>query len=196
MNKYKINILLTSIIIYSNFFSRILNIQSADEFYTAMGSITTDTLNGLVVNADDLVKAIFDQGPLPLPQLGELREKYTYNITPFTALSTGKKKGKNSRNSDDDEIDEDDIAEQIGCFSGMFPASHGQHLPKNKPLNDIQADVSKASPGAFAVEKLPQPNSNIVMERTTLDVTLLQKQYRKFAERQKQANIIMMEGKI
>ncbi|CAD5125943.1 DgyrCDS14121 [Dimorphilus gyrociliatus] len=174
--------------------NRILGIQSADEFYTAMGSITTDTLNGLIVDADDLVKAIFDQGPLPLPQLGELREKYTFNITPFTALATGKKKGKNARHSDDEEIDEEDIAEQIGCFSGMFPVSHGQVLAKHRPLNDAQADVSKASPGAFAVEKLPQHQANIVMERTTLDVTLLQKQYKKFAERQKQANVIMMEA--
>ncbi len=39
-----------------------------------------------------IFQTIYSIAPFPHPQLNELREKYTYNITPFTAaMATGKK---------------------------------------------------------------------------------------------------------
>ena len=73
-------------------------------------------------------QAIYSMAPFPLPHLAELREKYTYNITPFTAaMSTGRRptpRGKTSMSifSDDEDWDEDDIVDQINCFAGIFPA--------------------------------------------------------------------------
>lgn len=69
-------------------------------------------------------QAVYTMAPVPFPQLSELREKYTYNITPFqAAMSTGRKPTKAITNifSDDDEIDEEDIMDNINCFTGIFP---------------------------------------------------------------------------
>lgn len=61
--------------------------------------------------------------PFPFPQLNELREKYTYNITPFTAaMSTGRKpRAMGSIFSDDDDFDDDEVIDNINCFTGIFP---------------------------------------------------------------------------
>ena len=73
-------------------------------------------------------------GGFPLPQLQELREKYTYNITPFSAaISTGggrRRGGATGIFSDDDELEEEDLMENIGCFTGMLAGSP----MRNKPL--------------------------------------------------------------
>ncbi len=83
------------------------------------------------------LQTIYSMAPFPFPQLTDLREKYTYNITPFTAaMSTGQRptrKGGMNIFSDDDEIDEDDLVDQIGCFTGMFPQQVSPS--KNKPLS-------------------------------------------------------------
>ena len=36
--------------------SRIMRVESADEFYTAMGSIAQDMLDNSIIGADELVK--------------------------------------------------------------------------------------------------------------------------------------------
>jgi hypothetical protein len=74
--------------------------------------------------------------PFPFPQLADLREKYTYNITPFTAaMSTGRRPtGRNGVTlSDDDELDDDDLVDQINCFTGIFPVQVSPS--RNKPLS-------------------------------------------------------------
>ena len=59
--------------------------------------------------------------PFPFPQLNDLREKYTYNITPFTAaMATGRKSRTGSGLfSDDDDLDDEDI-DNISCFTGIL----------------------------------------------------------------------------
>ena len=54
--------------------------------------------------------------------LAELREKYTYNITPFTAaaMATGKQPNKSAATVFSDDEDEDEM-ENVTCFGGIFP---------------------------------------------------------------------------
>ena len=85
-----------------------------------------------------LLQLVYAMGPFPLPNLAELREKYTYNITPFTAAmdaapAAPSGKGRSGINifSDEEDWDDDDITDQINCFAGIFPV---QPLPnKTRP---------------------------------------------------------------
>ena len=74
------------------------------------------------------LQKVYTMAPFPFPHLSELREKYTYNITPFSAaMSTGGQRSKRGVTSifsdDDDVIDDEEMLESIGCFTGMLPRS-------------------------------------------------------------------------
>ncbi|ESO02368.1 hypothetical protein HELRODRAFT_150360, partial [Helobdella robusta] len=76
-------LLRTGIVIWERLQSRIMTANSADEFYSMMGVLGQDMLDEQMFDTEELVKKIFHIAPFPLPQLSELREKFTYNITPF-----------------------------------------------------------------------------------------------------------------
>ena len=59
--------------------------------------------------------------PMPLPHLNELREKYTYNITPFSAaMNSGRKKsGVQTSIFSEEELDDEDLM-NVSCFTGMM----------------------------------------------------------------------------
>lgn len=63
--------------------------------------------------------------PFPFPQLSELRDKYRYNITPFTAATAAMgvaKRGLRLFYSDDEEDNEEEaLAVAAWCFSSVFP---------------------------------------------------------------------------
>ena len=75
---------------------------------------------------------VYSMGPLPMPQLTELREKYTYNITPFTAAMSSEQNSHIC--SDDDDFDDDDFVENINCFGGIFPP---QQAPPSRSLGQL-----------------------------------------------------------
>lgn len=62
--------------------------------------------------------------PFPFPQLNDLREKYIYNIRPFTSSITMVKKGLQLFQIDDDEDEHDYGEDQIvvanWCLSNAF----------------------------------------------------------------------------
>ncbi|PWA22204.1 hypothetical protein CCH79_00017435 [Gambusia affinis] len=62
---------------------RIEDCQSADEFYSTMGGLTQEMLEQNLLHPAQLMQDVYSMAPFPFPQLAELREKYTYNITPF-----------------------------------------------------------------------------------------------------------------
>ena len=59
-----------------------------------------------------------------MQQLPELREKYTYNIRPFSSTTSANKRAGNMLPSDEDDLDEEDL-EAINCFTGIIPATGG-----------------------------------------------------------------------
>ena len=67
------------------------------------------------------MQRIYSMAPFPLPSLAELREKYTYNITPFSASV------KPVRSLAVKEEEEGDDGTDMKCFNGIFPShSHYQ----------------------------------------------------------------------
>jgi len=99
---------------------------------------------------------VYSMAPFPFPQLAELREKYTYNITPFTAAtmnavgsirqpsSSGGGSGSVINNSgnaaghgavgsrhSDDEWEDDEVLDNVNCFAGFFPPQQQLPSPSN-----------------------------------------------------------------
>ena len=62
---------------------RILDVSTADEFYCAMGQLSREMLDFTPAECDTLIKDLVDISPFPFTEVYELREKYTFNITPL-----------------------------------------------------------------------------------------------------------------
>jgi len=67
------------------FLRRIGETQSADDFYCQMSELMQKALNDRLINGDELIRLSYRVASFPFPHLKQLREKYTYNITPFAA---------------------------------------------------------------------------------------------------------------
>ncbi|KAF5279232.1 hypothetical protein FQR65_LT03480 [Abscondita terminalis] len=75
-------LLRTALGIWQVLAERILSVRSADEFYCIMGVLTREILEFGIIDANALIKAIVRIGPLT--ELPALREKYLYNINPWS----------------------------------------------------------------------------------------------------------------
>ncbi|KAM5251373.1 TBC1 domain family member 30 isoform 5-T5 [Hipposideros larvatus] len=121
-------ILRVSLAIWAKLGEHIECCETADEFYSTMGRLTQEMLQNDLLESHELMQTVYSMAPFPFPQMAELREKYTYNITPFPATvkptSVSGRHGK-VRDSDEenDPDDEDAIANAVGClgpFSGLL----------------------------------------------------------------------------
>ncbi|XP_025751756.1 TBC1 domain family member 30 isoform X3 [Manacus vitellinus] len=98
--------------------------ETADEFYSTMGKLTQEMLEDSLIDSNELMQTVYTMAQFPFPQLAELREKYTYNITPFpAAVKSTSFSGRLGRTRDSDEEndldDEDSIANAIGCLGPL-----------------------------------------------------------------------------
>ena len=94
--------------------SRILLVSTADEFYCAMGQLSQEMLEFSTEDSNRLIKVrhvtifvvfpvcnrsignlqdLVEISPFPFTEVSELREKYTYNITPWSQGLAVAKKG-------------------------------------------------------------------------------------------------------
>ncbi|XP_033746059.1 TBC1 domain family member 30-like isoform X2 [Pecten maximus] len=190
-------LLRTALAIWGKLSRRILSVGSADEFYSLMGLLSQDMMEGKIFDADALIKFIYSCAPFPMQQLPELREKYTYNIRPFSSAA-GTKKGNVVGGmvlpSDEDDLDEEDL-EAITCFTGILPGQIGQGKSKGSEgdLVGPNADISSVGPGAYGagMDSSALTNSNLYLERMSTDISSLKKQYHRLKHRQTQAHIIL-----
>ncbi|CAM1323128.1 TBC1D30 (predicted) [Pycnogonum litorale] len=196
-------LLRTGLAIWDGLADRIMTVESADEFYSIMAVLTREMLEFGLMDANYLVKTIVQMASFPFPQLGELRDKYTYNITPFTSAVGAARRGLRMFYSDDDDEDEDDqqIAVATWCLHDAFPPAKSPDKGREcsgYALSPSSTNFNSIGPGAFGpgcLANLPSPSKhNIDMERMTLDISALKKQYFKLRERQKQAKIILTAG--
>lgn len=70
-------------------------------------------------------QTVYEMAPFPLPQLAEMREKYTFNITPFSAALSASSGGGKQRKAvvmDTNDDDDDNGAEGINCFAVIMPS--------------------------------------------------------------------------
>ncbi|XP_064604966.1 TBC1 domain family member 30-like [Liolophura sinensis] len=177
-------LLRTALVIWGKLSGHILGVSSADEFYTVMGYLCQDLMDGKMVDADDLIKTVYAMAQFPFPQLEELREKYTYNITPFSAAVNAKKPPRHmtvGMFSDDDDWDDEDI-EAITCFTGIFQLQTLQGKIKGGDAESGQTaaaamsgDISSLGPGAYGADGDLVPKIPAYIERMTTDMGALKK---------------------
>ncbi|XP_076447278.1 TBC1 domain family member 30-like isoform X2 [Babylonia areolata] len=180
-------LLRTALCLWGKLARRIMKVDSADEFYSLMGELSSHMMEGTVFNSDDMIKAIYAIAPFPFLQLTELREKYTYNIRPFSGHSgSGRKASRMAKAvlySDEDEVDEEEMR-ALTSFPGMAPVQGGRGKG---------TDISLVGPGAYGAETESATGSrdSMYMERMSTDITALKMQYDKLRQRQRQAHVII-----
>ncbi|KAM4523613.1 TBC1 domain family member 30 isoform 3-T3 [Fundulus diaphanus] len=177
---------------------RIEDCQTADEFYSTMGALTQEMLENNLIDPAELLQEVYSMAVFPFPQLAELREKYTYNITPFpTSVKSSRSSGPGGWDSEDDVDmdDEDSVTTALGCLGplGGLLAPELQRYQKHlKDQRVEQGSIAELSPGAVAAgggsakaEHQAAINS-MMMERMSTDITALKKQYTRIKRRQQQ----------
>ncbi|XP_059182265.1 TBC1 domain family member 30 [Centropristis striata] len=183
---------------------RIEYCHSADEFYSTMGCLTQEMLEHNLIDPPELMQEVYSMAVFPFPQLAELREKYTYNITPFpTSVKSSGSGGLGSWESDDDADmdDEDSVVTALGCLGplGGLLAPELQRYQKHlKDQRGEQGNIAELSPGAVGAgaggggggggaraEHQAAINS-MMMERMSTDICALKKQYTRIKRRQQQ----------
>ncbi|KAI8511423.1 hypothetical protein Bbelb_105230 [Branchiostoma belcheri] len=79
-------LLRTALAIWAKLGDRLRDLDSADQFYGTMAMLCQEMLMMNLIDPNELVQTVYSLAPFPFPGLDELREKYTYNITPFSPL--------------------------------------------------------------------------------------------------------------
>uniref|UniRef100_A0A096M6J6 TBC1 domain family member 30 n=1 Tax=Poecilia formosa TaxID=48698 RepID=A0A096M6J6_POEFO len=182
---------------------RIEDCQTADEFYSTMGGLTQEMLEQNLLHPAQLMQDVYSMAPFPFPQLAELREKYTYNITPFPTAAKpdpvlSSSSGPSGWDSEEDaDVDDDDsVAAALGCLGplGGLLAPELQRYQKHlKDQRVEQGSIAELSPGAVGgtaagsgrAEHQAAVNS-MMLERMSTDITALKKQYGRIKRRQQQ----------
>ncbi|KAL8221467.1 UNVERIFIED_CONTAM: hypothetical protein K2H54_068155, partial [Gekko kuhli] len=172
--------------------------ETADEFYGTMGRLTQEMLEDNLIDSNELMQTVYSMAQFPFPQLAELREKYTYNITPFPASvkSTSGHLGKTRDSDEENDLDdEDSIANAIGClgpFSGFLSPELQKYQKQFKEHSEEQSlgssNIAELSPGAIDAcrSEYHAAFNSMMMERMTTDINALKKQYSRIRKKQQQ----------
>uniref|UniRef100_A0A0K2TK87 TBC1 domain family member 30 n=1 Tax=Lepeophtheirus salmonis TaxID=72036 RepID=A0A0K2TK87_LEPSM len=185
-------LLRTALAIWQDLEEQILPVTSADEFYSVMGQISSEMLLMEQKDSNLLIKNLVGISPFPFTDVDELREKYTYNITPWShGLAVAKRGLKILYSDDEDLLDEDDekiaVAATFGISAVFGQKKHGasplRQTLNGSPMmfnNTISSNYNKGPSG-----------QNVDKDRLSVDISALRKQYSKLRQRQKQAHIIL-----
>ncbi|XP_053799765.1 TBC1 domain family member 30 isoform X2 [Vidua chalybeata] len=193
-------ILRVALAIWAKLGEQIERCETADEFYSTMGKLTQEMLEDSLIDSNELMQTVYTMAQFPFPQLAELREKYTYNITPFpAAVKSTSFSGRLGRTRDSDEEndldDEDSIANAIGCLgplSGFLAPELQKYQKQMKDQNEEQSlgssNIAELSPGAIDSCRSDYHTAfnSMMMERMTTDINALKKQYSRIKKKQQQ----------
>ncbi|XP_057180687.1 TBC1 domain family member 30 isoform X1 [Triplophysa rosa] len=191
-------LLRVALAIWAKLGERIEECQTADEFYSIMGCLTQEMLEHNLIDSNELMQTVYSMAPFPFPQLAELREKYTYNITPFPApVRANSSQALHGWESDDDVDmdDEDPIITALGCLGPLGGLLAPEIQRYQKHLKDQKAsqsshgsNIAELSPGAVGggrAEHQAAINS-MMLERMSTDISALKKQYSRIKQKQQQ----------
>nr|XP_056703188.1 TBC1 domain family member 30 [Euleptes europaea] len=187
-------ILRVSLAIWAKLGEQIDCCETADEFYSTMGRLTQEMLEDNLIDSNELMQIVYSMAQFPFPQLAELREKYTYNITPFPASvkSTAGRLGKTRDSDEENDLDdEDSIANAIGClgpFSGFLSPELQKYQKQFKEQSLGSSNIAELSPGAIdsCRSEYHAAFNSMMMERMTTDINALKKQYSRIKKKQQQ----------
>ncbi|XP_045144871.1 TBC1 domain family member 30 [Echinops telfairi] len=193
-------ILRVSLALWAKLGEQIECCETADEFYSTMGRLTQEMLDHDLLESHELMQTVYSMAPFPFPQLAELREKYTYNITPFPAtVKATSLSGRHGKVRDSDEEndldDEDAIADAVGClgpFSGLLAPEMQKYQKQIKEPGEEQSlrcnNIAELSPGAInsCRSEYHAAFNSMMMERMTTDINALKRQYSRIKKKQQQ----------
>lgn len=167
-------LLRTAITIWEGLADRIMTVGSADEFYSVMGVLTREMVEFGVKDPHEFIVAICDVSRVPIPQLSELRDRYTYNIRPLPPATAPSRHGLWLFLGDDEDNDADSDHQMMvaAAFCGI---SNAFLVAKNRGQGAVHASLS----------------SPLDPSRMTLDISTLKRQYSRLRQRQRQAHIIL-----
>lgn len=174
--------------------------QNADDFYSAMGRLTQEMLEDSLIESYEIMQTVYSMAQFPFPQLAELREKYTYNITPFPApvksASFSGRLGKSRDSDEENDLDDEDVvANAVGClgpFSGLLAPElqkYQKQIKENKETQSLgSSNIAELSPGAIdsCRSEYHAAFNSMMMERMTTDINALKQQYSRIKKRQLQ----------
>ncbi|XP_031671103.1 TBC1 domain family member 30 [Oncorhynchus kisutch] len=170
--------------------------QTADEFYSTMGWITQEMLENSLIDCSHLMQTVYSMAVFPFPQLAELREKYTYNITPFPTSNPNGSGGLGGWEGDEDEDEDEDavVTAALGCLGplgGLLAPElqrYQRHI-KDQRGGEQGGNMADLSPGAVdgggRAEHQAAINS-MLQERMSTDISALKKQYSRIKRHQQQ----------
>ncbi|XP_076776468.1 TBC1 domain family member 30 isoform X4 [Arvicanthis niloticus] len=193
-------ILRVSLAIWAKLGEQIECCETADEFYGTMGRLTQEMLEQDLLQSHELMQTVYSMAPFPFPQLAELREKYTYNITPFPAtIKPTAVSGRHSKARDSDDEngpdDEDAVASAVGCLgplSGLLAPELQKYQKQIKEVTEEQTlrsnNIAELSPGAInsCRSEYHAAFNSMMMERMTTDINALKRQYSRIKKKQQQ----------
>ncbi|KAK7129787.1 hypothetical protein R3I93_019430 [Phoxinus phoxinus] len=191
-------LLRVALAIWAKLGERIEECQTADEFYSTMGCLTQEMLEHNLIDSNELMQTVYSMAPFPFPQLAELREKYTYNITPFPApVRANSSLALHGWESDDDADmdDEDSIVTALGCLGPLGGLLAPEIQRYQKHLKDHRGDQSsqgsnmaELSPGAVGAGRAEHQAAinSMMLERMSTDISALKKQYSRIKQKQQQ----------
>ncbi|XP_055524846.1 uncharacterized protein LOC129718267 isoform X2 [Wyeomyia smithii] len=155
-------LLRTALSIWGLLESRILQTKTADDFYCKMGALSSELVNGNLIDCNELIQRIVDIGPIA--DLDHLREKHLTSITQLNESS-------NLRIFYSDDECESDEESRLTVTATAWGLRSGRRSSLGFSTN--------------------MRNSGEGKEKINLDISLLKKQYVKLRERQRQAHIIL-----
>ncbi|XP_076861005.1 TBC1 domain family member 30 isoform X3 [Brachyhypopomus gauderio] len=194
-------LLRVALAIWAKLGERIEECKSADEFYSTMGCLTQEMLEHNLIDSNELMQTVYSMAVFPMPTLAELREKYTYNITPFPApvRTNGSSQGLYGWESDDDDgdmDDEDSVITALGCLGplgGLLAPEiqrYQKHLKdqRGEPTSSPCSSMAELSPGAVGAGRAEHQAAinSMMLERMSTDIRALTKQYSRMKRRQQQ----------
>ncbi|KAI5754771.1 hypothetical protein M8J77_011332 [Diaphorina citri] len=165
-------LLQTALAIWNSLSDRIMMVESADEFYSIMGVLTREMLEFGTIDANNLIK---DITTMSLPELTEMRERYLYNITPWTQVARKGLRLFYAEDEVEDTDEEEDKVANIATAYGFFK-SRKSDSSQSRPMSPSRTSS--------------YPTLSEDREKIALDISALKKQYCKLRERQRQAHII------
>ncbi|CAF4922767.1 unnamed protein product, partial [Rotaria sp. Silwood1] len=147
----------TGLVLWSKLAISVLKVSTADQFYSVMANLSVQLLDEKIIDANNLIKEIYNFGPFPTPMLSDLRQKFSFNITPFQQLSAS------TTNIPDDGIIKQGV---VRSNSGELKLRENKRLKtKISTINDDEAaaadeDIANFM-SCFAILSSPSRNNRL-----------------------------------
>jgi hypothetical protein len=180
----------TALVILSELADRIMAIDRCDKFYSIMTVLTRDIMFGLI-GENNLIKKIVNIEPFPFPQLSQLREKYLYNIMPWTFTVPTTTKHDFSDDDDDGDAaaddDDDDSTDKSDEKVSVPAANRITALFRSQTKYSLVPTEPQSSSSSAKKCRPATPCKNSL----ALDMLALQEHYTILKKQQRQSHIIL-----